>query len=103
EAHAAQPRAEDDARDPGRRQARELDEFAPVQVSRHVPCTSDSQYTGTSASDCSRPRRVSGNPSRPSSAIGPKLPFHLRAAAGRAQFAQGSTVLRPTGAAKSLI
>src|SRR5438094_508482 len=62
EAHAAEPRAEDDARNPGRSQARELDEFASIQVSRHLQCTSDSGYTGTPASDwaaaniCSRPR-----------------------------------------------
>ena len=62
EAHAAEPRAEDDARNPGRSQARELDEFASIQVSRHVQSTSDSGYTGTPASDwaaaniCFRPR-----------------------------------------------
>ena len=51
EAHATQPRAEDDARNPRRGQASELDEFAPVQVSRHVQCTSDSEYTGPPALD----------------------------------------------------
>src|SRR5207249_10665080 len=55
EAHAAQPRAEDDDRDPGRGQAGELDEFAPVQVSRDVQCTSDSEYTGPPALDSVAP------------------------------------------------
>src|SRR5262249_44785920 len=50
-AHAPQPRAEDDARDPRGGQACELDELAPVQVFRHVSCTSDSPYTARHASD----------------------------------------------------
>jgi hypothetical protein len=64
EAHAPQTRAEDDARDPSRGQARELDEFASVQRSRNVQCTSDSQYTGTCALDWSRPRSAFRAPDR---------------------------------------
>src|SRR4029453_5747922 len=51
EAHAPQPRAEDDARDSCRGQACGLDEFGPVTGFRHVLCTSDTPYTARYASD----------------------------------------------------
>jgi hypothetical protein len=50
-AHTPQPRAEDDAGDACRGEPSELDEFTPVEMSRHVQCTSGTEYTAPRASD----------------------------------------------------